>query len=373
MLKVPFTRFWRQHELLKDSITVMLYCSFIAVVIWITEAGEFWMTLQISLIFGVACLSSIRLSIHYLTDRISVRAATVLGYFGGVVIGIAYLFYEVYDSFQAILNASWSDLLLKVVFSMLVTYIFYNAHRLSRKERELQEQKVKSLLQAKQLAESNYQVLQSQIEPHFLFNTLANIQVLIHIRPHDAQKMLDDLTSLLRVSMSKVKQPRITLTEELDLVASYLSIQKIRMGERLTFQIQKEGDISAVECPPFLLQPLVENAVVHGIEPGLEGGDINVKVSVDASTCYVTILDTGLGLKPNWNQTSETDTRHGIALKNIRQRLQLIYGDKSNFSIRNVYNEKQHIDGCLVTLSWPIFNDTAVVDLHSSGGAHGQR
>lgn len=373
MLKVPFTRFWRQHELLKDSITVMLYCSLIAVVIWITEAGEFWMTLQISLIFGVACLSSIRLSIHYLTGRISVRAATVLGYFGGVVIGMVYLFYEVYDSFQAILNASWSDLLLKVVFSMLVTYIFYNAHRLSRKERELQEQKMKSLLQAKQLAESNYQVLQSQIEPHFLFNTLANIQVLIHIRPHDAQQMLDDLTSLLRVSMSKVKQPRITLTEELDLVASYLSIQKIRMGERLSFQIQKEGDISDVECLPFLLQPLVENAVIHGIEPSLEGGNIDVKVLVDASNCYVTILDTGLGLTSNWSQTSETDNRHGIALKNIRQRLQLIYADKSNFSIRNVYNDEQQVDGCLVTLSWPLFNDSTVGKLHSSGGVHGQR
>lgn len=370
MLKLPFAHVWKRHALLTDTITVILYCSLITVVIWVTKAGEFWMTLQISMVFGVACLSSIRLSIYYLKDRISVFAATTLGYLAGVAIGMTYLLYKLYDSFEAVLNASWSDLLLKVLFSMLVSYIFYNAHRLSRKERELQEQKMKSLLQEKQLAESSYQVLQSQIEPHFLFNTLANIQVLISIRPDAAQQMLDDLTSLLRMSMSKIKQPRIKLTEELDLVSSYLSIQKVRMGERLSFHIQKDGDINAVECPPFLLQPLVENAVVHGIEPSLKGGQVDVTVLVKDDICYVSIRDTGLGLSSNWMEAAESNPQHGIALKNTRQRLQLIYGDKANFSIRNVYNDDQQVDGCLVTLEWPVLSETIKAEQESSGSPY---
>ncbi|CUB04201.1 sensor histidine kinase [Marinomonas fungiae] len=354
MFKLPFRAFWSSHELLKDTLTVLIYCALIAVVIWITEAGEFWMTLQISLVFGAACLSCIRLSIYYLREKLSVLGATILGYFGGVIIGMGYLLYQVYDSVDAVLNASWSDLLLKVLFSMLVTYIFYNAHRLSRKERELQEQKLKTLMQEKQLAESNYQMLQSQIEPHFLFNTLANIQVLIDIRPDDAKRMLDDLTSLLRVSMSKIKQPRIQLIEELDLVAAYLSIQKVRMGDRLRFHIHKKGDVERIECPPFLLQPLVENAIVHGIEPSLKGGEIEISVKVEEENCHVSILDTGLGLAPNWQASVSSDKKHGIALRNIRQRLFLIYGDQAHFDIENVYNDQKQVSGCLVTLSWPL-------------------
>lgn len=354
MLKLPFADFWQRHEILKDTLTVILYCYLIAVVIWLTEAGEFWMTLQISLVFGAACLCGIRLSIHYLKDKVSVLVATIIGYLAGVVIGMANLLYQVYDSFDAVLDASWSDLVLKVLFSMLVTYIFYNAHRLNRKERELQQQKMKSLMQEKQLAESNYQVLQSQIEPHFLFNTLANIQVLIDIRPDDAKRMLDDLTGLLRVSMSKAQQPRIKLSEELHLVTSYLSIQKVRMGERLSFNMHHEGDIRNVLCPPFLLQPLVENAIVHGIEPSLKGGHIDITVAAKADTCQVTIRDTGLGLAPDWQRRSESDKEHGIALRNIRQRLQLIYGERTTFDIRNVLNEHNQVGGCIVTLSWPL-------------------
>ena len=368
MHKLSFKTFWHRHELLKDTLTVLIYCTLIAVVIWITKAGEFWMTLQISLVFGAACFSCIRLSLYYLKDKLSILKATILGYLGGVIIGMCYLLYQVYDSVDAVLNASWSDLLLKVLFSMLVTYIFYNAHRLSRKEQELQEQKMKALMQEKQLAESNYQMLQSQIEPHFLFNTLANIQVLIDIRPNDAKRMLDDLTSLLRVSMSKIKQPRIKLVEELDLVAAYLSIQKVRMGDRLNFQIQKPEAIEKAECPPFLLQPLVENAIVHGIEPSLEGGFIAVSVRIDDENCYVSIRDTGAGLKPNWQESDTTDNKHGIALKNIRQRLLLIYGEHARFEINNVLNEHKQISGCQVQLSWPLsLQPSAMLGMGNAG------
>lgn len=361
MLRILSGGFWRRHELLKDSLMVIFYCSLIASVIWVTEAGEFWMTLQVSLVFGAACLSSIRLSIYYLKDRTSVAAATVLGYLGGVVIGMTYLMSQIYESFDDVMAAPWSDLSLKVLFSMLVTYVFYNSHRLSRKERELQDQRMQALMQEKKLAESNYQMLQSQIEPHFLFNTLANIQVLIKIRPEAAQQMIEDLTSLLRVSMSKVKQPRIKLTEELDLVAAYLSIQKVRMGERLNFDIQKKGEVDNIDCPPFLLQPLVENSVIHGIEPSLQGGHIDISVSVDHRVCKVKIRDTGLGLAPNWEDRQQATNEHGIALKNVRQRLQLIYGEAASFSLRNAHNDHGQVAGCIAEVEWPIGNDTPAI------------
>lgn len=122
----------------------------------------------------------------------------------------------------------------------------------------------------------------------------------------------------------------------------------------MRFHIHKKGDVERIECPPFLLQPLVENAIVHGIEPSLKGGEIEISVKVEEENCHVSILDTGLGLAPNWQASVSSDKKHGIALRNIRQRLFLIYGDQAHFDIENVYNDQKQVSGCLVTLSWPL-------------------
>lgn len=347
-----FFSFWRRHELLRDSIQTILICYIIAIIIWFTDAGDFWLTLQISLVFGVSCLSGIRVSIHYLRDKTSILIATIIGYSAGVVIGTIHLLYQVYDSFEQVRNAPASDLVLKILFSLLVTYIFYNSHRVTRKERELQIQREQTLKQEKELAESNYQVLQSQIEPHFLFNTLANIRVLIDVEPKQAKKVLDDLTGLLRVSMTKAERQVIALAEELQLVKSYLAIQQVRMGDRLNFEIEAPADMSAVSCPPFTLQPLVENAVIHGIEPKLDGGNITITVSISTDRCLVTIRDTGFGLAPDYQ--NQPPKGHGIAVNNIHQRLALLYHEQAKLELNNHLNNEGKVAGCVATISWPI-------------------
>lgn len=347
-----FLSFWRRHELLRDSVQTILICYIIALVIWFTDAGGFWLTLQVSLVFGVSCLCAIRVSIHYLQDKTSILIATVIGYSIGVIIGTLHLLYQMYDSFEQVRNAPASDLILKILFSLLVTYIFYNSHRVTRKQRELQAQREQSLRQEKELAESNYQVLQSQIEPHFLFNTLANIRVLIDVEPQQAKKVLDNLTGLLRVSMTKAERQVIPLQEELQLVESYLAIQKVRMGSRLTFDIKIQSDTSQVYCPPFTLQPLAENAVIHGIEPLVEGGEVNITVSVSRDRCQVTISDTGPGLAHNY--LNQPPKGHGIAVKNIHQRLALLYQEQAQLELANQKNSNGQISGCTATLSWPV-------------------
>lgn len=347
-----FLSFWRRHELLRDSVQTILICYIIALVIWFTDAGGFWLTLQVSLVFGVSCLCAIRVSLHYLRDKTSILIATVIGYSIGVIIGTLHLLYQMYDSFEQVRNAPASDLILKILFSLLVTYIFYNSHRVTRKQRELQAQREQSLRQEKELAESNYQILQSQIEPHFLFNTLANIRVLIDVEPQQAKKVLDNLTGLLRVSMTKAERQVIPLEEELQLVESYLAIQQVRMGSRLTFDIRVQGDTSLASCPPFTLQPLVENAVIHGIEPTLGGGDVIITVTVTQDRCQVIISDTGPGLAHNYQ--SLPPKGHGIAVKNIHQRLALLYQEQAQLELVNQTDSNGQITGCIATLSWPV-------------------
>ncbi len=347
-----FLSFWRRHELLRDSIQTVLICCIISMIIWFTDAGDFWLTLQISLVFGVSCLCGIRVSLHYLRDKTSVLVATVIGYVTGVVIGTIHLMYQMYGSFDQVRNAPASDLILKILFSLLVTYIFYNSHRVTRKERELQLRREQTLKQEKELAESNYQVLQSQIEPHFLFNTLANIRVLIDLEPSQAKKVLDDLTGLLRVSMTKAERQVIPLQEELQLVESYLAIQQVRMGDRLTCQIKTLDDIALASCPPFTLQPLIENAITHGIEPKLEGGNITLTIRVQSGICQAMIRDTGIGLP--YKDQKKSSKGNGIAVNNIRQRLAMLYQDDAKLELDNHRDDHGDIAGCIATLSWPI-------------------
>ncbi|MTI98879.1 MAG: hypothetical protein FH752_09680 [Marinobacter adhaerens] len=345
-------RLWRRHDLFRDTLQTLVICYLISLVIWLTDAGDFWLTLQVALVFGVSCLCAIRISIHYLENRTSILVATVIGYLVGVLIGTVHLFYQIYGTFEEVREAPASDLILKVLFSLLVTYVFYNSHRLSRKRRELQAQRMRTLEQEKQLAESNYQVLQSRIEPHFLFNTLANIRVLIDVRPETAKTVLDDLTGLLRGSMTKAERQLIPLSEELEFVKAYLSIQRTRMGGRLSFEVVVQDDIAGVSCPPFTLQPLVENSVIHGIEPKLEGGHIRVLVDVGPERCCVTIRDTGLGLRKDYRQNKSVG--HGIAVDNIHQRLALLYGTNASLILANQTDAKGSVTGCVATVRWPV-------------------
>jgi two-component system sensor histidine kinase AlgZ len=158
--------------------------------------------------------------------------------------------------------------------------------------------------------------LQSRIRPHFLFNTLNTAVALVRVDPAQAEAVLEDLAQLFRMALEDHCQA-VTLAEELDLVQRYLQIEQLRFGERLRVRWEIDEAANEAKLPPLLLQPLVENAVRHGIEPSPEGGEIGVRTRVRHGQAVVTIVNTLPGMP--------STPGHGIALKNVRSRLRLLH------------------------------------------------
>ena len=196
-----------------------------------------------------------------------------------------------------------------------------------------------------QATESQLRLLQAQIEPHFLFNTLANVQSLMDYDPPRAKAMLEAFTDYLRSSLGQLRATQCTLAAELDMVKSYLVLMHIRMGERLHYEIKMVDHAGAALVPPLLLQPLVENAIRHGLEPKVDGGAVHIAASVDGTRLTITIEDDGMGSAA---PTRPGPAGTGMALENIRARLQTRYGDNANIVLESIPA------GTRVTLQLPL-------------------
>ncbi|APV50266.1 sensor histidine kinase [Betaproteobacteria bacterium GR16-43] len=178
----------------------------------------------------------------------------------------------------------------------------------------------------KELAVAKLSLLHAQVEPHFLYNTLASAQYLTRSDPARADQMLGHLITYLRKSLPRGDEGPSTLGEELERAMAYLEILKIRMGERLAMQVQIPDALKAVPMPPMMLQTLVENAIKHGLEPVTGGGTVWILARESDGKVAVTVADDGRGFHP---ETAGT----GIGLKNVRERLKLEYGDAASFAI----------------------------------------
>jgi two-component sensor histidine kinase len=182
-----------------------------------------------------------------------------------------------------------------------------------------------------QATESQLRLLQAQIEPHFLFNTLANIQSLMDDDTHRAKLMLEAFTEYLRASLSQLRSVDSTLGAELDMAQSYLLLLQIRMDERLRFVIEADDQARAAIVPPLLLQPLVENAIRHGLEPKVEGGQVLISACVNDARLVICVNDDGLGLNA---PRRVGRSGNGVALENIRARLKTRYADNADLSLQ---------------------------------------
>jgi sensor histidine kinase YesM len=216
-------------------------------------------------------------------------------------------------------------IIVAIIVSGAATYLFYIIHRMRAAQERIEEEKMGRLLLEKQSLEMNLRLLQAQIEPHFLFNTLSNVVSLIDTDPARGKAMLLDLTSYLRTSLSRTRPEQTTLAQETDMIRDYLNIQKVRMGERLRFTIEVPADLRAAPFPPMLLQPLVENAVRHGLEPKIEGGEITIRAVLENGALHVEVADTGMGLS--------SFEEGGVGIANVRERLRLLFADKGRLLI----------------------------------------
>ncbi|QJR16785.1 sensor histidine kinase [Usitatibacter palustris] len=214
-----------------------------------------------------------------------------------------------------------------------------DAARLHRAEAE-RHQLEKNVLQAR------LQLLQAQVEPHFLFNTLANVQHLVETEPPAAARMLESLIQYLRAALPQMRQAESNLGRELDMSRAFLEINAMRMGSRLTYDVSMPESLRCRPFPPMMLISLVENAVKHGVDPCCDAGSISVRVHEEGDRLRVSVADSGEGISLKKGT--------GVGLSNIRERLKTLYGADARLVLEE---NKPH--GVIATLDLPADNGTS--------------
>jgi sensor histidine kinase YesM len=197
--------------------------------------------------------------------------------------------------------------------------------------RESQEREIAAAQLQTQLAEAQLEALQRQLHPHFLFNTLNTISALMHRNVQAADEMLVRLSDLLRLTLDRIGTQQVSLKDELDFLQKYLDIERTRFGDRLQVHVDVDPDVLDAPVTNLVLQPLVENALRHGIAPKIEGGRVDVSASHVDGGLTLTVRDNGVGLSP-----ARLNALHsGVGLSNTRSRLDNLYGDRHRFEFRS--------------------------------------
>ena len=204
------------------------------------------------------------------------------------------------------------------VLGTLIALIAVFHERIAGAQDALHAELLQQVRIEQQLAEARLQSLQSQIEPHFLFNTLANVRRLFQTDPACGRAMLGQLARYLAVSLPRLRASEVALGEELALIEAYLRIHAIRMGARLRWEMNVDELLAGAAVPPMMLSTLVENAIKHGLSPLPEGGKLGIHASVSGKQLRLQVADDGQGFAANAGS--------GLGLANIRTRLQLLYG-----------------------------------------------
>jgi len=224
-----------------------------------------------------------------------------------------------------------------LLVSLIATLFFYNRERVITLELE------RAAVQ-RQAAEAQLRALQSQLEPHMLFNTLAHLRVLIGLRPPEAQAMLDELIAYLRATLQGSRQQLHPLAQEFERVADYLKLMQRRMGARLRVELALPAELAALPVPPLLLQPLVENAIQHGLEPSLDGGLLRISATREGDGLRLTVQDDGIGLT-----TAPATQGTQFGTEQVRERLATQYGGAARFTLEAVVPS-----GCRASIWLPL-------------------
>lgn len=213
---------------------------------------------------------------------------------------------------------------------------------LRRRDAEARQQELSFALEKSELErqalDARLKLLQAQVEPHFLFNTLANVRAMVDAGSPQASAMLGSLIAYLRAAVPRLHQRTTTLGQELQLVRAYLDLMHLRMPDRLQFALDVDPAALPMRCPPMTLLSLVENAVRHGIDPSEVGGRIDIAVRCDGQRCMARVVDTGLGMRPVAG-TDLVSGPHGLGtgLPSLRERLELAFRGQAQLSLSAVH------------------------------------
>ncbi len=213
-------------------------------------------------------------------------------------------------------NELRNSILITALAGIAGTYYFYSRGKSAYLERKMTEAR-------QHASEARLKLLETQLEPHMLFNTLANLRALIGADPQQAQVMLDHMVAYLRATLSASRATSHSLQAEFARLRDYLELMAIRMGPRLAYTLELPPELAAQPVPTLLLQPLVENSIKHGLEPQMQGGSITVSARREGEWLTLQVIDTGAG----FNGALPTDSGFGLA--QVRERLAAAYGPRA--------------------------------------------
>ncbi len=318
-------RFWRQ-------LAIMLVLNLMITVLLVTLRvdDDFLETLKLCNAIGFCIWGMFELLLRGLTrNRLPVPVLAVIAVPVGFVVGsriaawtgasnpVSRLAQDPTHQWRMIVGG------LMIAVSATSFFIFYWRAESDRADLQAERRRAAEALQAETSAK--LALLQAQIEPHFLFNTLANAQSVIESDPRTAKSILEHLNRYLRASLGRTRRTSSTLAEEIDLIGELLAIAGLRLGDRLRYFVEVPEELKESQLPPLLLQPLVENALKHGIEPSINGGVIRVHARREEQSLCLRVTDTGVGMN--------TSSPEGVGLENVRQRLARLYGDRGRLAI----------------------------------------
>jgi signal transduction histidine kinase len=265
-------------------------------------------------------------------------AGTVLGYVAGTALGNLLIVSEARDLLPGGARQALGALMISLIPGVAATFFFWSRGRLAASEARAQQAQ-------REAAENQLRLLESQLEPHMLFNTLANLRVLIGLDPPRAQAMLDQLIAFLRATLNASRVGRHALSAEFSRLADYLALMQVRMGARLQMRLDLPDELASRALPPLLLQPLVENAIKHGLEPKVEGGRIEVRAARERDRLVLTVRDTGVGLAAPAGDGTQ------FGLLQVRERLATLYGDAASLTLADAADAE---GGVLATVHLPL-------------------
>lgn len=248
----------------------------------------------------------------------------VAGYVLGTLAGDAVFGWSSWDS--RVLGQLRISVLITTVAGVTAAYYFYSKNKSAYLQAKMSEAR-------HQASEAKLKLLEAQIEPHMLFNTLANLRALITTDPAAALHMLDRMNDYLRATLKASRTTMHPLQTEFDRLGDYLELMAVRMGPRLRYTLDLPAELAAELVPTLLLQPLVENSIRHGLEPKLEGGSITVRARRAGHAMTLEVVDTGVGLGADMissaGQGAQAGHSGGFGLAQVRERLATVYGNEN--------------------------------------------
>lgn len=320
-------RYALQH-LLRQSVTNAVLCSVIALALTVSGPRDWDVQFVYSMAIGFVTLFTVHAG-WWLIDRgrssfwqrRGMAASLLLagfanGFVLGTAIGDAYSGQSTWDLLRFAPGRFTSIALISLFASIVIGYYYFSRGQAKSLEAQIAAAQ-------RDAAEARLKLLETQLEPHMLFNTLANLRALITLDPPRAVTMLDRLNSYLRVTLAGSRAVSHPLSAEFARLADYLELMAVRMGPRLRYTLDLPDELRDLPVPPLLLQPLVENSIRHGLEPKVDGGEITVRARRTGGRITLEVCDTGVGVDAD----APPPANGGFGLTQVKERLATLHGD----------------------------------------------